>query len=171
MNETNISPRTWFGTVTLSYGSHELIANRVRVRLRDNGIDFESLPEDEQFSERVAEIGKELTKFFKRVRKNSGATMRYMLVSEKHKSGLPHFHMLVHECKEVQITKRELHAAWTLGFTTWKLVKDKNAASYVTKYISKASDNKIRASLGYGKGYEGRGTAESDVPAPLKPRF
>lgn len=96
-------------------------------------------------------ISREFTLFFKRLRKVTGAKIRYLLVAEQHKDGWPHYHALLHE-KGVAVTKRQLEHEWRLGFTQFKLVPldDPHVAGYVTKYIAKQALARIRASLRYG---------------------
>ena len=94
-------------------------------------------------------ISAELTKYFKRLRK-SGLKFRYVLVTEAHKDGYPHYHALIHEVS-AQIPKSRLQADWPYGFTTFKLVKDTKAAYYITKYLVKDARTRIRASGKYGQ--------------------
>lgn len=95
------------------------------------------------------EISKEITKYFKRLRK-SGLKFRYVLVTEAHKDGYPHYHALVHEVS-AQIPKQKLEEQWPFGFTTFRLVKDMKAAYYIAKYLAKDARTRIRASQGYGQ--------------------
>lgn len=146
------SIRTWFGTLTLSPDAH------YRTKLMwatgygaTNGVDFETLDPEAQFSARHSVISKEITDFVKRVRKNSEAELRFLCVTEAHKNGLPHYHMLVHEAVPTQpVRKLVLEQAWRLGFSQWRLVTDAKAASYVTKYLGKSRMARVRASLDYG---------------------
>lgn len=94
-------------------------------------------------------ISAELTKYFKRLRK-SGLKFRYVLVTEAHKDGYPHYHALIHEGFS-QIPKSRLQAEWPYGFTQFKLVKDAKAAYYITKYLVKDARTRIRASGKYGQ--------------------
>jgi len=43
-----------------------------------------------------------------------------------------------------------LRTQWHFGFTKFQLAENARAASYLCKYLNKASDCRIRASLGYG---------------------
>lgn len=165
--------RTWFGTITLGPSAHFAMASRARLRLRAQGVNFDKLDADEQFVERHRETGVELTKWLKRVRKQSGSALRILLVCERHKSGLPHYHVLVHEVSDVSCPKRILQGQWTLGFTNWKLV-DKNqrrTAAYVAKYLAKEAIARVRASARYGSSTvltECRKAEHSDHP-PAQP--
>lgn len=149
--ETQASQRTWFGTLTLSPEHHFIALARACLRLSRQGVDFNQLDGTEQFRERVREISPELTRYLKRLRKESGAKLRYCLVAERHKSGLPHWHMLVHEVGTTPVRHIALQSQWRLGFSNWKLVADNQAAAhYVSKYLSKCADARVRASLHYG---------------------
>jgi len=148
--ETTFSARTWFGTLTLSPESYSKALSIVQAVEVLNGIDYDLLDASEQFSLIVGQIGRDITKYIKRLRKQSGATLRYLLVVEKHQSGLPHFHMLVHEPNiDQSIGERELRKQWTFGFSKWKLADQKHPG-YVCKYISKSAESRVRASLHYG---------------------
>lgn len=147
--------RTWFGTLTLRPQEHFAALSRVRNRMAKSGEDFDTLSEEARFSALSGEIGKDITLWLKRVRKESGARLRYLLVSEAHKSGLPHFHCLVHEVSaEGPVAERTLRKQWKLGFAQFKLVAqgdETKTARYVTKYITKSAITRVRASQGYGQ--------------------
>lgn len=151
--ETLAAKRTWFGTITLDPHNHHLSLLGARQRARKTGVDWDSLDEDAQFSRVHREIGVHLQLWLKRVRKNSNAPLRFFLVCEKHKSGLPHYHCLVHETDELRpVTKRQLVAAWSLGrITKFKLVKDPKQAGYLCKYLAKSALGRVRASARYGQ--------------------
>jgi len=157
--ELRCSVRTWFGTMTLSPTNQLKFLSLARKYEIDNGEDFDALSEGEQFKARVALIGKEVTTYFKRVRKASGAPIRYILVAERHESGDPHFHVLVHETLIDQpCRKHHLRDQWELGFSRWKLIDPETgvkAAWYVCKYIAKASVARVRASVRYGQPPQG----------------
>lgn len=149
LKETAVAPRTWFGTFTLNPDAHFLMECRAGVRLHEGGTDWGSLNAPEQFLERHREIAKELSLYLKRVRKYSEAKLRYLLVAEAHKSGLPHYHMLIHE-RLTPVRKQLLKDQWKLGFTDFKLVDDPRQAAYVCKYLGKSALARIRASQDYG---------------------
>ena len=129
------------------------MVSRARQRLWSGGTDFDALSPHDQFMERMTEIGREVTLYLKRVRKESGARVRYLLVAEAHKTGLPHLHILVHEASpDMPVRHKTLEGQWKLGFTRFKLAHDVKTASYVCKYISKALLARVRASLRYGQG-------------------
>lgn len=151
LTECRAAQRSWFGTLTLAPEAHVQVDSHARSYLDDQGVDFDALSFDERFKERILVINQTITKFLKRVRKNTGADLRYLIVAEAHKSGLPHFHLLVHEVTGV-VTHRRLKEAWRAGFSDFKLILsgDEKAASYVTKYLTKSALARVRASLGYG---------------------
>lgn len=151
IRECAAAPRTWFGTITLTASEHDRVALRAVKALYGAGIDFDKLSAEQQFRERVREITPEITLWLKRIRKESGAKLRYILVAEAHKSGLPHFHLLVHEVQGSQPVKyKTLGSQWKLGFTQFKLVSGTGTAWYVCKYLSKSALSRVRASVGYG---------------------
>jgi len=131
--EISRAPRTWFATYTINPQSRFIFS------LRSGSRDYHASS---------GQIVKEVTKMFKRLRKQ-GYAFRYLYVMEAHKDGYPHVHMLIHEVS-AQIPKRALGAQWPHGFSSFKLVDDPRAASYVTKYLVKDMRSKIRASQGYG---------------------
>lgn len=147
------SPRTWFGTFTYAPGNLFKLVSLTRHRLAGGGTNYDALSEIEQFQELHKTLGDELTRYFKRVRKATRSPMRYLLVTERHKSGAPHHHVLIHEVSpENPIRKTVLKEQWSLGFTKFVLCKDERGVRYVTKYLSKAKEARIRASLRYGAG-------------------
>lgn len=133
-HEINQSNRTWFGTFTIN--PHQRFVFSMRAGTRDYFASY-------------GEISKELTKYFKRLRK-AGFKFRYVVVAEAHKDGYPHLHCLIHEVS-TPIPKRRLQSEWPHGYTTFKLVEDASAVYYVTKYLSKDARTRIRASLKYGQ--------------------
>lgn len=134
--EIKLATRTWFGTLTIN--PHWRFILSCRSGSRD-------------FHQSYREVGKEVTKFFKRLRK-AGHVFRYVVVMEAHKNGYPHVHLFIHEVSTA-IPKREMQSQWHLGYSSFKLVdgNDRKAASYVTKYLSKDARHRIRGSIKYGK--------------------
>jgi hypothetical protein len=138
--------RNWFGTLTWSPQSHWAAECAIREKMDDPS------PSDVAIRERrIRRMGAEATLMLKRIRKNSGVPIRYLLVTEEHKSGLPHIHILIHEVSDLApLRKSVLDAAWRGGFCQWRLAKGVTAAFYVSKYISKSLGGRVRASAGYG---------------------
>lgn len=122
--------RTWFVTFTLGPSARAI----VRVHKK--------------------ELGKEVTRYLKRLRKKLGkrATFKYVVAFELHKDGTPHVHLLIHEMDNA-ITRREIEAPWYWGrVKNAKLVivsERMKALRYVAKYLLKSSDGRVRASLHY----------------------
>lgn len=153
LRETKASTRTWFGTLTLSPEWQLRALSTARVNLAAQGVDFDCLDGPAQFLERHKAVSPELTKYIKRIRKESGAALRYLLVAEKHESGLPHYHMLVHEAPlGGTVSHRTLSTQWGLGFERWRLSDPQKPAraGYLCKYLSKSLQARVRASQGYG---------------------
>lgn len=149
------SGRTWFGTLTLTPSDHFRMEARARLRLERRGVRWDDLPLDEKFGERCNETGQEVTRWLKRVRKEAAVKLRYLLVAEPHKTGLPHYHILIHEVsQDGPVRHASLKRQWKLGFADFKLVAQSQpelAAAYVAKYISKTMSARVRASRGYGQ--------------------
>lgn len=173
--------RTWFVTLTLAPEAHFQMMLRASVRLEAQGVDFESLSSAEQFAERHRETSRELTLWLKRVRKASAIALRYCLVAEAHKSGLPHYHALIHEVDSKPLRSSIMREQWKLGFSKCKLVAEgeqAKTAAYVAKYLSKSAMARIRASIGYGTIQQSppividnlKGKREDDVIPPLTPQ-
>lgn len=152
-NEIAQAARTWFATFTMSPLEHGRAPMRIRSEYAKRYPAEAPLRTANGFKELSADFGRQLTLYFKRLRKATGVKLRYVLVAESHKSGLPHFHALIHEAQAEPIRHRELVSHWHLGHSSFKLVDDSSkAARYVAKYISKeASTLRMRASLAYGR--------------------
>lgn len=145
------STRTWLLTLTNNPTRHAHQLALVRRYLAKQGVDYDGLAFGEQFSLRAAEMGKEVTKFLKRLRKNSAAPFRYLAVTEMHQSGAPHVHVLLHEQDIARPLRKDMiQSCWHDGFSNAKLVKEVRQAVYVCKYLSKTKVARVRASLKYG---------------------
>lgn len=150
--ELERSARTWFGTLTLSPNNQSYMLAKARHKAAGQAVDYDALPYGEQFLLLDRAISVEITKMWKRIRKNTKAPFIYLLVAEAHKSGLPHYHCLLHEQDLLQpVRHAQLEREWRLGFSKWKLVTDLRSGAYVCKYLSKSSAARVRASLDYGK--------------------
>lgn len=150
--EIHAASRTWFGTMTLRPQEHWLASCRAEVAMARTGVKWAELSPDEQFQALHAENSKEITKWLKRIRKESASRLRYFLVAEAHKSGLPHYHILVHErWLGGTVTERTMRHQWKLGHSKFNLVHDAGASWYVAKYLAKASRARVRASERYGQ--------------------
>lgn len=150
-SETRVSIRTWFGTLTITPDRQYLARAKARLRVAQQGVDFDVLPFGEQFNLLHREFSPEITKYLKRIRKECGGPLRFLCVAEHHKSGNPHYHLLIHEGSFLSpVKERTLRGQWKLGFSKWKLVDDLQQATYLAKYLAKASVARVRASQGYG---------------------
>lgn len=86
----------------------------------------------------VGVVGDECTRFLKRLRRRmergGAGRLRYLLVFEKHKTGMLHVHAILHgNSRAIGVLADR---CWTAGFsyTRWC---DLGAAGYVTKYVTK----------------------------------
>jgi hypothetical protein len=142
--------RTWFCTLTFSPRirfKHKLEAQH---RATERGHRWREMSSAERFAYIHHECAKDCTKWIKRIRKNSGAPLRYLLVVEAHKDGFPHYHALLHEAGH-EISWRTLTSAWRSGYSNIKLADDTDRAPwYVCKYIAKSALSRVRASQKYG---------------------
>lgn len=149
--ETRASARTWFGTLTLSPAERFRLLGQVRTSLKGGGEDFDRLAPLEQFRRYADAAQRDITLWLKRVRKESGAKLRYLAVTEEHVSGDPHWHVLVHEPHALTpVRKSVLQSQWRLGFSRWKLC-DSGSAGYACKYLAKTLLARVRASQRYGQ--------------------
>lgn len=156
IEQTRLARRTWFGTLTLSVASHDIIVARARFRSDDPNASWWDDPKcDERFARVRDELQLECRRYWARLRK-AGHRFKYFLVFERHKSGLPHMHFLLHE-ESSPILKRVLQEQWPWGFSKPKLVGGRSrdaahplkAAWYVVKYLSKSTQSRQIASKGY----------------------
>ena len=116
------------------------------------GEDYETYTEPQRFDKHTDEIYSDFDLYLKRVRSQSKATLRYIMVFEKHQNGLPHMHVMVHEVLGV-VLKKVLKHQWGLGLTTIRLSRGKHEASYLTKYLAKGPQGRVRHSRYYGSGH------------------
>lgn len=151
--ECRDASRTWLGTLTWSPDEQEIALARARQRCSRRGIDFDALTPSQQFARRCDWLGKDVTRWLKRVRKLSGVQLRYLVVAEAHKSGAPHYHCLIHEVAHGrEVGERLLRGAWCAfhGHAKFNLVRDERGATYATKYLAKSALARVRASTRYG---------------------
>jgi hypothetical protein len=151
--ELKRSARTWFGTLTFHPSISHGALSQCRLDSLKKGFVYDEAPASEQFQLFHNKLQKYVTLFFKKLRKTSQSPVRYVLVAEAHKTGIPHYHMLLHEVSVSKpIRKLLLHATWDVGFSSWKLVDTEDGhAKYVTKYLNKGANARVRASVKYGQ--------------------
>lgn len=149
--ETRAAHRTWFGTLTLTPDAHYRALLQASAKAGIGGVEFDTLEPRDRFKRIEAEIWPELKLMLMRIRSAYGHPYRYVVVVEAHKSGLPHYHLLVHEVTANEPLKySHLDGQWKLGFSKFRLVKSASEARYVCKYLSKSSLARVRPSLNYG---------------------
>lgn len=173
-SELTRAPRTWMLTLTLSSeNQHRMLCVA--------GVAGKAMDTEEwEFKARHWAISQEITKYLKRVRKET--RFRYALVCERHDGkrgkganyGLPHYHAVIHEYPDEPLrmapVRRDdgtilhdkkgrpywegvLSEKWGLGFVTVKEVDTSvpvRAARYVAKYLAKDARCRVRASQRYG---------------------
>lgn len=150
VDEIDISSRTWFGTLTVNPEHRFRLECLAEQRLRMGNEYLRDLTPPEQYRYLADFLGKEATRWLKRLRKK--AALRYLLVFEAHKDGFPHIHLLLHE-QGANLSKRDLEHHWSYGFSNWRLVDkgDTKPAWYVSKYLVKDARTRVRASQHYGQ--------------------
>lgn len=163
--ETKLRPRTWMGTITLR---PEALYRLDILSAREFGVGYDELSKDRKFRLLDACVFREIAKMLKRIRASYKGRIRFMCVTEQHKSGNPHWHLLVHQCDLFpDLTYRLLEGQWHLGFTKWKLVTDVAQARYVAKYCSKSNVARVRASLRYGETVSSSDTDQVGYSHPM----
>lgn len=161
--ECKASSRTWFCTFTVEPQQRFLFKLAAQAHAERRGCIWAKLTSADKFEYIHGQIGPEITKFLKRIRKNSGAKLRYLLVVEPHKDGFPHYHMLLHEFDK-PVRHAMLTDNWKHGFTRFKVVDTDRAPWYVCKYMAKTALCRIRASQQYGP-HAGRSLTERVIAA------
>ena len=150
VKELRQADRSWFGTLTIEPENAFLASLRAQKEMARREVLWTDMTEKERFNATVNALSGDITLFLKRVRKNSGAHVRYCLVAESHKSGVPHFHAVIHH-RVVPVRHKTLKDAWRLGFSDFKLVDENTkVARYIAKYLAKALGSRVRASARYG---------------------
>lgn len=149
--EVGCARRTWFGTLTLK--PQERFIDITKVRIRHPKLEEEN---PREFQRKVhLEHGKSLTKWLKRVRKNSNSKLRYLLVAEWHSQNDIgwHYHCLLHEQFDGQPLLHRHLDNWGRGFVKFNLIEDGQSkeVNYVCKYLAKDMDVPVRASIRYGE--------------------
>lgn len=151
------SRATLFGTLTVGPEVHLRVWYSVLERAREEGVEPSKLTDRDVFALRCAELGKEITDFQKRVRKQVPYPLRFMWVAEPHKSGLPHFHCLVHVGGvspdfDQYLVYIAMKQQWTFGHSDFSGLDrdDVSSITYACKYLAKQSLARVRASLRYG---------------------
>lgn len=158
------SKRTWMVTLTLT-AAMQARCRTEALRLADAaGVRFSDLTLVEQEEAVHKVIYQLVVKWLKRLRKGNKkrgwppAKFTYSVMFERHKSGEPHLHLLMHEKEAGSLRAQALQANWfekpyCNGFANAKLVSEKGV-SYAMKqlgYVTKEMSARVRASRHYGK--------------------
>ena len=150
--EYRLSVRTWLATMTLRPDAYVQCLSLARRRLDRGGTDWDGLDAHQKFLELEVECYRNVQLWLKRLRKNTASPLRYLAVTEAHKSGVPHWHILLHEQDpDRPIRHKVLSGSWQLGFDDYRLIHDVKAAAYSAKYLSKDLSARVRASGSYGR--------------------
>lgn len=155
ITELRLSPRTWFGTLTFRpMDRFRMVMKADQLSRQRRAERLDGLDDETKFQLTAQQTGREVTLFMKRLRKGAAGPLRYLLVTEAHKDGFPHYHLLLHETVASAVSKRQLEAQWLRGFSHWRLIDahDPKATGYACKYLSKTASTRVRASQQYGKG-------------------
>jgi len=156
LSEIVASRRSWYGTLT--FRSSERY--KIQCAAYRQSPNFDQLDEKARFACLHRAASHEVTKWLKRVREQSKAQIRYLLVSEAHKDGFPHFHFLMHEgVDSTPLLYKHVAKQWKAGFSKVNLVVSSTStvddkgrcAWYVTKYLTKYAAARVRCSVRYGK--------------------
>lgn len=154
--------RVWFGTLTLRPDWQQALVESAVTRYAEaNGGRIPFWWDDPHCDERFRLVRellvREVQLYWKRLRK-AGHCFSYLVAFERHKSGLPHIHFLLHEAGS-PITKAKLESPWGCGFAKAMLVGGKRrgkqrlspeyCAWYVAKYLMKDAQARQIASAGY----------------------
>lgn len=148
--------RTWFVTLTLNPAwQQKVFMDEMKIRNSSGWLDTDFDQQGSEWALRSSGASKLVTNWLKRVRKpqkgEEAVGLRYVAVTERHKTGLPHLHLLMHEVSG-NLTYRRICDRWTHGFADASLVRDpKKAGWYVAKYVTKDSLTRMRSSQHYGK--------------------
>lgn len=109
--------------------------------------------------------GDHVSRYVKRLRK-AGLKVRYIAIAEPHANGFPHFHMIIFDqdgsiksghalrTRGQQLVEAviapQLEALWKYGRVDTDRVRDVRAIWYVTKYLAKEKNTRVRASFCFG---------------------
>lgn len=151
--EWQASVRTWQLTLTLKPELQNRALMQARVRLRNAAVEYDRLSFIEQFRELTKETNPLVTRYIKRIRRaNEDARCAILVVVEYHKTGLPHYHVLLHEKDpDRPFRHADIRKSWIAnGFFHGKLI-EADRVWYSTKYLSKNLAARVRASRFYGE--------------------
>lgn len=166
IDELHVSSRNWFATLTVNPEKRFLVKVDAASRAKAAGHgEWWQMSTEDQFIYLGKVLAEEITRWFKRVRKKSGTSFRYLLICEPHADGFPHYHALIHE-QALPVTKRCLEETWRYGFSQFRLMDGSSrTARYVSKYLSKDARTRVRASRHYGRAHKERSITEAVMTA------
>lgn len=187
-DEIRVGVRSWFVTLTMNASTRWRFKALAMARLLEGGTRWADLSPRERFEEVNREMQRAFTKYVKRLRaprtvvrrgekvRLPGSRIRYFSVTEAHKDGTPHLHVVFHELRGGTLTKEQLQAEWggkpwRLGFAKPVLIDETrafNGACYLTKYLSKEMIGRPRASLKYGRPLEAAALRNGWVEKPRR---
>ncbi len=151
--------RTWLCTFTLRPSEHYKLGVQTRQRLEAQGEDIDKMDARRRLEEMMVEYRDVMRRYVNRLRKGlvqrgwPQVQFRYLWVPEPHKSGLIHFHMLLHEvADDMRIPKRRIEDMWGLGHAGAKEVHSEAEAKYACKYLGKHHfEGRLAVSKHYGE--------------------
>lgn len=152
-SEMAAAEKNWFVTLTFRPTAREELFME-----KDDNDQLRLLDAASRNSRALAEV----SMFIKRLRAGLAssdakeARLRFFAVTEQHRDGFPHIHLVLH-CGKDYRQAAILGGKWKWGFASAKLV-DGEAARYLTKYLTKEY-TRVRASLNYGLGSPSRRTS------------
>jgi len=153
--------RTWFATLTCSPAylyRAKAVCEEEAVRTSTT---LDGMSAEQQFHKLDSVIYRDIQRWFKRLRFGrrgaKAAQFIYLCVTEAHRSGEPHYHLLITETNpDNPLLKAAFRSGlWPGGYAAFKLVSSPSAAGYVVKYLRKQG-GRVRASKDYGLAMERR---------------
>jgi hypothetical protein len=130
--ELELAKKTWLVTLTYRPSARGMLKERYGVLSAE---------------EWEKALYSDVQKWVKRLRHHASDGVRYCVISEEHRDGWLHWHLLLHG----DLKRKEIRLGhWPHGFVDARLVKG-DAPAYVSKYLVKTG-RRVRASLGYGHG-------------------
>lgn len=145
VQEITNAPRSWFTTLTFSpvHLAGVLIeAKKLKACHKDPIICHRRRVERAAYSH--------VQKYLKRLRKEFGVRLRYVAVSEYGElEGRLHYHLVIHE-ESGPLTSAGIQRQWRSHVHTRLVQSAAGAGRYLSKYLTKDTSSRMRASLRYG---------------------
>lgn len=136
-----LNRRSWW--ITLTFDPIMLAGVMAEARLASGSIDDKSV-------DRAAY--KHVQGWFKRVRAASKARFRYFAVLERgDETARPHYHLILHETGPRPLLHKTLSSKWrAIDYIRLVDMQRSGLAAYLTKYATKSSSVRLKASNRYG---------------------